>query len=147
MYCLGMESSCHCTDPMISLYPMESLDPATGDQSLSLRIKTGAHSNTQPEHLTSHFEACELAIEWPLAQVNPRPFAPFTQIHMQTTASAAAKCHLGPIKTQTQKAYVTADLSNEMIASNEITGSEKQIPVFILADRDRGPVQLKHTCH
>ena len=48
--------------------------------------------------------------------------------------------HLGPIKTQIWKAYVTARLANEIIVSTEITGSENKIPDFILADKDRGPV-------
>ena len=52
---------------------------------------------------------------------------------MQTTASAAAKHHIGPIKTL--KAYVSACVSKEIIVSNEITGSEKQVHVrvFILS--------------
>ena len=45
---------------------------------------------------------------------------------------AAAKHHLGPIKTQVWKAYVTACLLNEIIVSNEITGYVKPIPVFMI---------------
>ena len=51
---------------------------------------------------------------------------------MQTTASAAAKRHLGPIKTQIRKLTSLHSLSNEMIVSNEITGSEKQVPILSL---------------
>ncbi len=40
----------------------------------------------------------------------------------------------------TLKAYVTARLSNEIIVSNKIIGSVKPVHVFILADKDKGPV-------
>ena len=81
------------------------------------------------------------AIEGPLANVNPRPYSPFTSIHYADDR----KCHLGPIKTQIQNAYVTARVSNEIIVSNEITGSEKQVPVFIHVDEYRGPVYINMT--
>ena len=45
---------------------------------------------------------------------------------MQTAESAAAKRHPGPIKTHIQW-------------NNEITGSEKQVPVCIFKDKDRVP--------
>ena len=60
----------------------------------------------------------------------------------QTTESAAVKRHFGSDQSKhIRKAYLTAaGLSNKIIVSNEITGYENKIPVFILADEDRGPV-------
>ena len=42
---------------------------------------------------------------------------------MQVTASAADK--------RNSDHYVTARLSNEIIVSNKISGSEKQVPIYI----------------
>ena len=62
---------------------------------------------------------------------------------MQTTKSAAAKHHIGPIKTQIwNKAYVIARLSNEIIVSNEINGFVKPIQCYIFVLKDRGPFYL-----
>ena len=57
---------------------------------------------------------------------------------------AAAKHHLRPIKTPIQKAYVTVRLSNVMIVSNEITGSEKLVLVFVLETGDQSNIQHDH---
>ena len=60
---------------------------------------------------------------------------------MQTKESAAAKRHLGPIKHSYRK-FTTLQVypMTSLYQIIQITGSEKQVPVFILADKDRGPV-------
>lgn len=50
-----------------------------------------------------------------------------------------------PVATQIWKAYVTARLSNQIIASNKIIRSAKPVPVYILVDKDRGPVYAKRS--
>ncbi len=64
---------------------------------------------------------------------------------VRTLRAGDRRCKLTNYITQTShrqiwKACVTARLTDENIVSNEVIGPVRPVPVFILADKDRGPV-------